>query len=182
MAEQQNLDMLAAPPAGISLTQDNTKYPWGKPPKHANPDDAMTTALDSLENPVTRENLLKMLLAGVSVESLVEGFIYSGFESGKFSLDTGLLMKAPLGLYIANIAEEEEVPYRLLENEDSLEEDKLDDVHVLKIMKQNNPRMFEFLKEKANEEIRMGGKPMEEDQKALSESFLTSEIPQGENV
>jgi hypothetical protein len=96
------------------------------------------------------------LFAGVSIESLIEGFIYSGFESGKFSLDTGLLIKGPLGLYMANMAEEEGVPYRLFENEDVFDEDELDDAHVLKVMKMNNPSMFQLLQKKAREAVRKG--------------------------
>ena len=154
--QRGNLDLMASAPPGISLTQDNANYPWGNPPKHSDPDQAMTAAIDSLETPDTKANLLKLLFAGVSVESLIEGFVYSGFESGKFSLDTGLLIKGPLGLYIADIAEEEGVPYRLFENENALDEDELDDHHVLKIMKTNNPSMFQLLQEKARKAIRDG--------------------------
>ena len=154
--ERANLDLLASAPPGISLTQTNTNYPWGNPPRHSDPDKAMTAAIDSLEMPDTRANLLKLLFAGVSIESLIEGFIYAGFESGKFSLDTGLLIKGPLGLYMANMAEEEGVPYRLFENEDALDKDELDDAHVLKIMKTNNPAMFQLLQEKASKAIRDG--------------------------
>ena len=67
----QNVDMLALPPAGVSLTQDNSKFPWGNPPKEADPNVALTTMLDKLEEPASRENLLKLLMAGVSIESLI---------------------------------------------------------------------------------------------------------------
>ena len=43
----QNVDMLALPPAGVSLTQDNSKFPWGNPPKEAAPDKVLTNSLDS---------------------------------------------------------------------------------------------------------------------------------------
>ena len=166
--EQKKFDLLAPAPAGISLTEDNRNYPWGNPPKYADPDQAMDAAINSLETTSTRNNLIKMLMAGVSIESLIEGFIYSGFESGKFSLDTGLLMKPSLALYIAGIAEEEEMPYRMFESDKPLEEDEIGDVHVLKIMKKNNPRMFEFIKEKVNEEIRTGGQPQQPEQNFLN--------------
>jgi len=168
--EQKKFDLLAPAPAGISLTEENRNYPWGNPPKYSDPNQAMDAAIRSLETPSTRSNLIKMVMAGVSIESLIEGFIYAGFESGKFSLDTGLLMKPSLALYLASIAEEEEMPYRMFESDEPLEEDEIDDVHVLKIMKKNNPRMFEFVKEKVNEEIRAGGQPQEPEQ-----SFLNSE-------
>tara|TARA_Y100001951_G_scaffold105335_1_gene122037 strand:+ start:259 stop:780 length:522 start_codon:yes stop_codon:yes gene_type:complete len=168
--EQGKFDLLAPAPAGISLTEDNRNYPWGNPPKYADPNKAMDAAINSLESPVTRTNLVKSLMAGISVESLVEGFIYAGFESGKFSLDTALIMKPSLALYLASIAEEEEIPYRFFESDIPLDEDEIDDTHMLKIMKKNNPRMFQFIKEKVNEEIRTGGQPQE-----LDDNFLNAE-------
>ena len=77
-------------------------------------------------------------------------------------------MKPSLALYIAGIAEEEEMPYRMFESDKPLEEDEIGDVHVLKIMKKNNPRMFEFIKEKVNEEIRTGGQPQQPEQNFLN--------------
>ena len=68
----------------------------------------------------------------------------------------------PLGLYMANMAEEEGVPYRLFENEDALNKDELDDKHVLKVMKLNNPSMFQLLQEKARKALR-DGKVLPED-------------------
>tara|TARA_B100000073_G_scaffold126879_1_gene103861 strand:+ start:1983 stop:2519 length:537 start_codon:yes stop_codon:yes gene_type:complete len=167
--ERGQLDMFSAAPPGISLTQDNTKYPWGNPPKHSDPNDAMDAAVTSLGDPTIKDNMLKLLFAGVSVESLIEGFIYSGFESGKFSLDTGLLMKGPLGLYIASIAEDEGIPYRLFENENAFEKEELDDEHVLRIMKMNNPSMFKLLQQRTREAIREGKKIPDD------ESFIDQE-------
>ena len=164
--QRSNIDPFGLPPAGISLAQDNTKYPWGNPAKFANPDDAMTAALDSLEKPTNKINLEKLLMAGISVESLVEGYIYEGFESGRFSVNTGLLMKAPLAMYIANIAEEQEIPYILFESDTALTEDEIPDEKMLTLMKRNNPTMFQFLREKLGETARMGieqmGKPKED--------------------
>ena len=172
--ERAGLDLMAAPPAGISLTQDNAKFPWGNPPKEADPNVALTTMLDKLEEPASRENLLKLLMAGVSIESLVESMIYKGFESGEFSLDTGLLIKGPIALYMADAAEQEEVPYRLLEDDKALERGEVSDETILRLMKKNNPNMFNFLNEQVNQVIRMGGpenmKKQMEDQ--APESFL----------
>ena len=182
----QNVDMLALPPAGVSLTQDNSKFPWGNPPKEAAPDKVLPNSLDSLANTANKENMLKLLLAGVSVETLVEGWVYSGFESGEHSLDTGLLLKAPIATYIASIAEEEGIPYRLFEDDAVFEEDEIPDETVLKLMKKNNPNMYNYFNEQVNKVIRMGGveqieKDMEE---AKPQSFLLSEKPvaQGEKV
>ena len=153
----EDFDMLAGPPAGHSLTQDNSKHPWGNPPQNADPAKAMSRAVKSLNEPLTRENMLKLMMAGVSVESLIEGYIFAGFQDGKFSLDTGLLMKGPLSLYMASLAEDENVSYRFFENDNALTEDELDDAEILKIMKTNNPNMYTFMKEKVNELVRQTG-------------------------
>ena len=175
--ERAGLDLMAAPPAGISLTQDNAKFPWGNPPKEADPNVALTTMLDKLEEPASRENLLKLLMAGVTIESLVESMIYKGFESGEFSLDTGLLIKGPIALYMADAAEQEEVPYRLLEDDKALERGEVSDETILRLMKKNNPRMFSLLNEEANKVIRMGSpkEAMQQVEDTQPQSFLLSE-------
>ena len=56
--------------------------------------------------------LVKLLLAGVSVEVIVEGYLFQAFQEGRFTPDVGLLIKAPLAFYIASIAEDANIPYR----------------------------------------------------------------------
>ena len=171
----QDVDMMAQPPAGISLTQDNSKFPWGNPPKESDSNKILSKAIDSLEQPKIKNSFLKLLLAGLSIESLVEGWVYSGFESGEFSLDAGLLVKSPLALYMASVAEEEGIPYRIFENEDAFDQGEIDDVSVLKLMKKNNPNMFNFLNEKLNETIRMSRSENIEDLEP--QTFLMSDNP-----
>ena len=182
----EELDMLALAPAGISLTQDNSKFPWGSPPKESDPDKLLTKSLDALEKPVNKENMLKLLLAGVSIESLIEGWVYAGFESGEYSLDTALLLKGPLAIVMANMAEEEGVPYRLFENDDELDQDEIPDENILRIMKRNNPNMYAVLNEEVNKVIRMGGaeKVKQNIEENKPQSFLLSErtAQKGEQV
>ena len=101
-------------------------------------------------------------MVGGSIEVMVEGYLLQGFQEGRFSPDIALLIKAPLGLYIANIAETEGIPYRLFENADALEEGKMNDETFFKMMRQNNPEMFNYVRETINEGIRRGIMPQEE--------------------
>ena len=146
----------------------------------------LTKSLDALEKPVNKENMLKLLLAGVSVESLIEGWVYAGFESGEYSLDTALLLKGPLAIVMANMAEEEGVPYRLFENDDELDQDEIPDENILRIMKRNNPNMYAVLNEEVNKVIRMGGaeKVKQNIEENKPQSFLLSErtAQEGEQV
>ena len=178
MAVNDDFDMIAPAPAGHSLTQDNSKYPWGNPPKHADPAVAMEKAIESLNDPITKENLMKLLSAGVSVESLIEGFVYTGFEQGTFSLDSGLLMKGPLALYIASMAEDKGLPYRFFENDDALTENEISDKEVLTIMKKNNPNMYASMKAELNKMIRFEGASKE----VADKGFLSFENSRKENV
>ena len=157
-----NIDPFAAPPPGHSLTDDNARWAWGQAPKNADPDDALDELIDNLNNPRSKQELLKLLMVGISVEVIVEGMIIQGFQEGSFSLDTGLLLKPALGILIADMAEEEEIPYRLFEKDDPESEGTMDDETFLRMMKENNPQMFSYIREQLNAAIRAGTAPDEE--------------------
>jgi hypothetical protein len=158
-------DQFAVAPPGHSLTEDNSKWAWGKPPKYVDPDIVMDRAIESLKQPNIKEEMMKLLIVGASVEVLVEGYIMQGFQEGRFNPDVGLLIKGPLSLYIANMAEEAGIPYRLFENSDALEEGKMNDETFFRMMQDNNPEMFNFVRETINAGIRKGysNQPPEED-------------------
>jgi len=154
----QKKDPMLAPVPGSSLTIDNRNWNWGNPPEQVDPELVLDRAIDFLEGPDNKEELYKLLIAGISVESLVEGYMIQGFQDGKFSIDVGLLLKPQLALYISGMAEEDNIPYRLFEREDELEKGKTTDQEFFSIMKTNNPTMFSYMKEILNEEIRKGEK------------------------
>ena len=160
MAEQY-YDQFSVAPPGHSLTEDNSKWPWGRPPQMADPDEALDRAIESIMQPKTKQELFKLLMVGVSVEVLVEGMLFQGFRDGKYTPDVGLLIKGPLGIVIADMAEEEGIPYRLFENDDVLEKGEMDDETFFRMMKDNNPQMFSYVRENVNASIRAGNTPQE---------------------
>ena len=149
-------DPFAIAPPGHSLTEDNSKWAWGQPPKDVDPDVVMDKAIESLKQPKIKEEMMKLLIVGASVEVLVEGYIMQGFQEGRFTPDIGLLIKGPLSLYIANMAEEAGIPYRLFENADALEEGKMNDETFFRMMQDNNPEMFNYVRETINAGLRKG--------------------------
>jgi len=167
-------DPFAVAPPGHSLTQDNSKWAWGKPPQITDPEVALERAIQSLQKPKVRDEMFKLLYTGVSVEVMVEGYVLQAFHDGKFMPDVGLLIQPPLGMYIAHMAEEAGIPYRLFENEDAGTEGQMDDKTFFTMMKQNNPRMFEFIRENVNESIREGNMPSEPEE----QNFMTMDIPE----
>ncbi len=162
-------DPFSMAPPGYGLTSDNERWPWGKPQEDVNPEAVLAKAVDSLEVPHVRQEMMKLLMVGASVEALVEGYIFQAFQEGGFSPDVGLLIKGPLALYIASVAEDENVPYRLFENDDALTEDEMDDATFFSMMKQNNPAMFAYVSDTINEGIRRGQAP----QPPREENFMT---------
>ena len=157
----ENIDPFSGPPPGHSLTEDNSKWSWGKPPKYADPEDALDDVVERLSKPRNKEEMMKLLMVGISVEVIVEGTIIQGFQEGTFSLDAGLLLKPALGILIADMAEEEGIPYRLFEKDNPGEERTMNDETFLRMMKQNNPQMFSYIQENLNAAIRAGSTPQE---------------------
>ena len=152
----ESRDRFAAAPPGISLTTDNTRWPWGNPHQEVDVDvilDQATRRID--EDEVFRDELFKLLFAGISVEHLVEAWLINGFENGKFSLDAGLLAKGPLAMYVAYMAEINEVPYRMFEKENPADDERMDNEDFLRVLKTNNPKMFAEFRESINKTTRM---------------------------
>ena len=162
------IDDFAVAPPGHSLTEDNSKWAWGRPPQMVDPEQVLQDAINSLKDEKTQLEMVKLLMVGASVEMLVEGYLFQGFQDGKFTPDVGLLIKAPLSFYIASIAEEGNIPYRFFENSDALEQGTMDDETFLQMMKENNPKMFDYIRESVNEGIRKG-----RNLKKPDESFMT---------
>jgi hypothetical protein len=162
-------DPFAAAPPGHSLTQDNSRWPWGQPQRDVDPEAVLKKAVNSLDVPHVRDEMMKLLMVGASVEALVEGYLFQAFQEGGFSPDVGLLIKGPLALYIASIAEDQNIPYRLFENEDALTEDEMDDQTFFSMMRDNNPSMFAYVSETINEGIRQGRAP----KPPKEENFMT---------
>lgn len=167
MAEY-TVDMFSAPPAGHSLTEDNTKWPWGNPPQTVDPNQALDNLVDKFEKPKQKQELFKLLVIGTSIETIVEGVVFQGFTEGMFTPDVGLIIKGPLGIILANMAEEEDIPYRMFENDDVFEQNEMDDRTFMSLMKENNPKMFEFMRESLNMSIRGGIRTTPEDKGFLS--------------
>lgn len=154
-------DPFAAAPPGYGLTSDNQQWPWGQPPSIVDPEEALNTAVYKLSRKNNKRELMKLLLIGASVEALVEGYIIQNFNEGNFSPDVGMLIKGPLAMVIAGMAEEEDIPYRFFERDDELEKDQMDDETFFRMMKNNNPQMFAVIREKINQDIRNGYAPEE---------------------
>ena len=162
-------DDFAMAPPGYGLISDNQRWPWGQPPKDSDPSVVLDKAIAAVSETAAKREMFKLLTVGVSVEVIVEGYIFQGFSDGKFSPDVGLLIKGPLSIAIAGMADKEGIPYRFFENDDELERDEMSDETFFRMMKQNNPTMFAYVSEQINEGLRQGYAPQEPEE----ENFMT---------
>ena len=141
--QKRAMDPTMRPPPGYALTQPKGKYPWEKPAQYADPNEAVSALIDQMEQPEVRSRYIKLMLAGFAVEDIVNSIAISGFMQGKVSVDTAELIKGPIGIYLMAMADENNIPAKMMATESGAPEidDGLDDYALLEIMKKRNPTL-----------------------------------------
>ena len=141
----------SAPP-GIGMTQDKGKWQWEQPPLISNPDQAVDAVIEQFE--LAKENIIKLMVAGISIEEIVSTTVFNGFMEGKFNPDIAELIKPALSLYLMKLADDVDAPFKLYAEDQPTNE--IDDEELFQVMQQRNPEMFNKMLENANKTIRMG--------------------------
>lgn len=144
---------LAGPP-GHSLTDEPGRWPWDRPPVYANPDDAIDYVTDMTSDEPARENILKMLFAGITVEELVAQISFKGFMNGFYSPDVAELIKPAIAVHLADMAEEEGFE-PIMFTRQTEDEDQITDEKFFRILKQRNPELYLQMNEEINRQQRM---------------------------
>jgi hypothetical protein len=88
----QEYDIFNAPINGQSLTAEPKKWPWDRPPKYADFEQALDMTMEKLFKPEQSEKVLTMLEAGVPVEGIARTVVFSGFMNGQYTPDVGFMM------------------------------------------------------------------------------------------
>ena len=162
---------------GTGMNDPKGKWAWEQPPKITDPDEAVDAVMDQFEEEPNKTNVLKLMVAGVSVEELVNITVFNAFSEGAFTPDVAEIIKPALVVGLVQLAGEQNVPFRMFS--DPEENQEMDDKEVFRIMKERNPQVFRGIKEDLNRKIREGQNPRPTQQpmpmpvKQLSEqSFL----------
>jgi hypothetical protein len=146
---------LSGPP-GHSLTDTPRKWAWDKPPVYSDPDEAVDFVLDSLETESRKNDMIKLMLAGISIEEIVTQIGFKGFMEGYYTPDVAELIKPPISLYLLGVADDAGFkPIFYAGDPEGKRPDSVSDETFFGIMKQRNPELFAAMIEKANEEERM---------------------------
>ena len=144
---------LAAPP-GNSRTDAPGKWAWEQPPQFPNPDDAIDHAVEMLESGPVKEDMTKLMLAGITVEELVEQMAFKGFMEGAFTPDVAEIIKPALGIALVDIALQAGFEPQMFVETDTIK-GEVDDATFFSIVKDRNPQLYFDMNEKLNEEARM---------------------------
>jgi hypothetical protein len=172
------LDPMMRPVPGYSLTQPKGKWDWDKPPRTTDINVAITKIIDNLEKPHVQEQTLKLMVAGVSVEEIVNTVGHMGFANGEFNPDVAELIKGPVAVYMMGLADEFNIPVRVFANQRKMEEQRqgIQDETILEIMRSRNPALYEFLERKQMEQY----DNVSMDVDAELEGTFLAEIPEDE--
>ena len=95
-------------PPGHSLTGPQGKWAWEKPPRF-DPEEAIDFVIDKLEEPAV-ESDGKFNDGRHINEEMVETIALGGFATGHYSPDVAEIIKAPIAIYLAGIAVENDIP------------------------------------------------------------------------
>jgi hypothetical protein len=142
------ISALAVPP-GNSLTDAPGKWPWERPARFSNPDDVIDYTVDNISNGPVRDDMIKMMLAGITVEELVEQITFKGFMAGAFTPDVAELVKPAIGIFLADMAIQEGFEPQMFVDEGPIE-GSVSDEAFFKIMKEKNPELFRTMLEETN--------------------------------
>ena len=142
---------------GTGMNDPKGKWAWEQPPKITDPDQAVDAVMDKFEEEPNKTNVLKLMVAGVSIEEMVNITVFNAFSEGTFTPDVAEIIKPALVVGLVQLASEENVPFRMFS--DPEENQEMDDTEVFRIMKERNPQVFRGIKEDLNKKIREGQNP-----------------------
>lgn len=138
----QALDPFNRMPPGWTLTQPPGKWPWDRPPKYVNPDEAVSYVIDRLEDEDVHEQFVKLMFAGISIEEIVNTIGIGGFSEGYFTPDVAEIIKPPLAFYLLGVAADYQIPVKFFATPDGMpvRDTGIDELQLLQIMKDRNPQ------------------------------------------
>ena len=126
-----------------------------------------------------------MMMAGISVEELVDQITFKGFSAGAFTPDVAELVKPALGIFLADMAIQEGLEPQMFVDS-SPPEGEMDDATFITLMKQRNPELYMAMNEEINKEQRMKDKEIKQTtvtyKEAPRNSFLDSPAEEQQDV
>ncbi len=88
--------LLDGPIPGANFTSDTKNYPWHRPPKYTDLDDAIEFSFSHLMDEEKYISFLTMMETGVTILQAADMFTMAGVASGKWTVDFALLLGGPV--------------------------------------------------------------------------------------
>jgi len=150
----QSLDKFNRPPPGHSLTGPKGKWAWEQAPRFADPEEAIDFIMDQIEVPTVQNDMLSLMVAGISIEEIVDSVGIGGFATGHFNPDVAELIKAPIAVYLAGLAIENDIQPKMFNTKDGMprEEGNVDEAQVMNIMQDRSPETLQVMAEMEGEQ------------------------------
>jgi hypothetical protein len=89
---------------GQSLTAPPGEAPYEKPPMTASVEEAAEAILEGINEPIQKENLIRLMGTDLSVETIASGIVMQAFSNGMLTPDMAELIKPVLVLALVGIA------------------------------------------------------------------------------
>ena len=134
-------DVFARAIPGQSLTDTPGKNPYEKPAMTSSPKEAMDVSMESLSQKESQENIVNLLDAGISAETISSAFVMKLFSEGVFTPDVAEIIKPPLAAHITKIGLEAGVEDINVVNEAPPQ--SMDEGSSIQLMSKVNPKKYE---------------------------------------
>ena len=158
------------PVPGHSLTDEPDKWSWDKPPRMTDPDKVVDFVIDRVESQANvKENFLRMMASGITVEEIVNTVGLGGFTAGEFSPDTAEVIKPALAVYFVGLAVENKIPVVMFTKRNTEEDGKMMSKEAtLQVMEERNPQEYKrivrgFEENQNNKQQQIEQSPVEEE-------------------
>lgn len=152
-------DPFSRPIPGESLTDAPGSRPWDRPPRFTTPDEVLDMVTDKLEDPEKMDTLMEAIMAGGSIETIVNTIGIEGVTRGEFTPDIAEQVKPPLALFLFDEALKRKIPVQFFDA-DMENRGKEEQMGRLQMMKNMRPEMFDALQQSVmppeDEEVPMG--------------------------
>ena len=91
---------LNQPIPGEAMASKLGKYPFDNPPLIVSPGEALQYVLEGYLSNNTSDEVLKLIIAGVTLETIVNIIVKMGFMEGTFTVDVAEIIKPALLLHL----------------------------------------------------------------------------------
>jgi len=168
------------PIPGQGMTVPSGSRVWEKPSQFSKPEEAANYIISKIEGTEkAKDNMLNIMAAGASIESIVNTMSFVGFTEGKWTPDTAELIKLPLTVYLIGLALDNNVTASVY-NIHPKDKETLNETDLYKMMASNRPEEFSNMERDLEAQAMMGSEEEEEDIGNPEIDSVMENLPQDE--